>query len=70
MNRSAFKAIGFDIKQIYFSASHTCAVAIAQGDPDKIPLAEAWAMSTGAFLSVKADVLKPLAKFLWRPQKL
>ena len=64
MNRSAFKAIGLDIKQMYFSASDACAVAIAEGDPDKIPLAEAWAMSTGAFLSVKADVLTPLGE-LW-----
>ena len=64
MNRSAFKAIGLDIKQMYFSASDACAVAIAEGDPDKIPLAEAWAMSTGAFLSVKADVLTPLGEFV------
>ena len=64
MNRTAFRAIGLEIKQMYFSASDTCAVAIAEGDPDKIPLAEAWAMSTGAFLSVKADVLTPLAEFV------
>ncbi|MEC8564264.1 MAG: hypothetical protein VXY90_10270 [Pseudomonadota bacterium] len=64
MVRTALSAIGVELKQVYFSGGDGSAVLIVEGDAEKIPVLEAWAMSTGAFSSTQAEVLIPLKEFV------
>ena len=59
-SRKALSEIGMELKAAYFTTASGSAVLIVEGDPEKLTVLEVWAMSTGAFQSVEAEVLIPL----------
>ena len=58
-SRKALSEKGMELKATYFKTASGSAVLIVEGDPEKLTVLEVWAMSTGAFQSVEAEVLIP-----------